>query len=69
MDECRCFDTDLGMGFSLRSPELGDFPIIELQIPASDEIRRACHAVRIRLISNEELLRKFRAEISSGNGL
>lgn len=59
MDERRCFKTFLGMGFSLISPEMGDFPIVELQVSGSDEIRRACHAVRICWSSKEELLRKF----------
>ena len=69
MDKCWCFDTDSGMGFSSRAQEMGDFPIIELQVPESDEKRRACQAIRNRWSSREELLRKFRAEMACESGV
>ena len=69
MDECWCFDADLKMGLSSRAREWGDVPDVELQIPDSHEIQRACQAIRSRWSSREELLRKFRAKMACESGV
>ncbi len=68
VDEGGRFDAEPGIGLS-PTVVFGDASAAQGQMPDSDEIKRACQAIRSRWSLREEKLRKLRSRVALETGV
>ncbi len=70
VDDGERFDAGSGTGLSPTVMVfLGDVSVSQVQSPNSDEIKRACQAIRNRWCLQEEKLRKLRSRVAIETGV
>ena len=69
IDERECLDANLENCLTSTAMYRGHETVFENQVPSSDEIQKACRAIRSRWDSREEFLRRLRANMACESGV